>query len=178
MIVIRAALRPADTDGILSVVAEAFADNTRDAREELDIVRGTWAACDAGALLELVADDGGAVVAHALAAGGRLGGADSLVTGVAAVAPVCVAPSHQGRGVGSALMRALVAEAEGRGWRLLLLLGDPEFYARFGFVTAAGFDIHYGPAGIDNPHFQARVLAGGAPLQRGEFSYCWEPASA
>ncbi len=73
MIVIRAALRPADTDGILSVVAEAFADNTRDASEELDIVRGTWAACDAGALLELVADDGGAVVAHALAAGGRLG---------------------------------------------------------------------------------------------------------
>ncbi len=176
MIVIRAALRPADREGILAVVAEAFADNTRDAREELDIVRGTWAAFDPGALLELVADEGGAVVAHALAAGGRLGGVDSLVNGVAGVAPVCVAPSHQGRGVGSALMRTLVAEAEGRGWRLLLLLGDPAFYARFGFVTAATVGIHYGPAGMGNPHFQARVLTGGAPPGNGEFSYCWELA--
>ena len=72
MTVIRAALRPADEDGILAVVAEAFADKTRDASEELDIVRRTWSACDAESMLEFVADDGGSVVAHALGGGGPL----------------------------------------------------------------------------------------------------------
>ena len=74
-------------------------------------------------------------------------------------------------------MRTLVAEAESRGWCLLLLLGEPGFYARFGFVTAARVGIHYGPAGKGNPHFQARVLGCGAPERHGEFSYCWEQAS-
>ena len=39
-------VRPAtadDHDAILRVVEEAFADDTRDASEELDIVRHTWA---------------------------------------------------------------------------------------------------------------------------------------
>ncbi len=171
MTVLRAAVRPNDQRRVLAVVAEAFADDTRDAREELDIVRGTWAACDATELIEVVADDDGTVVAHALAAPGRLDGA---VTAVAGVAPVCVAPAHQGRGIGSALVRALVSEAEARGWPLLVLLGEPAFYARFGFVPAASVGIHYAPAGADNPHFQARVLKGDAPVGRGEFSYCWE----
>lgn len=171
MTVIRAAARPADERHVLAVVAEAFSDDTRDASEELDIVRGTWAACDATELVEVVADDDGTVVGHALAAPGRLGGA---VTAVAGVAPVCVAPTHQGRGIGSDLVRALVREAEARGWPLLVLLGDPAFYARFGFVPATSVGLYYAAAGTGNPHFQARVLDVDAPIGRGEFGYCWE----
>ena len=133
-VLVRAAMRPADEAQILAVVGAAFADDTRDATEELAIVRGTWAACAAASLVELVADDAGAVVAHALAAPGRLDGTPCAVAGVA---PVCVAPSHQGRGIGTALMHALVAEAEARRWPLLVLLGDPAFYGRVGFGPPA-----------------------------------------
>jgi putative acetyltransferase len=167
---VRAALRPADEEGILAVVGAAFADDTRDATEEIAIVRGTWAACATASLVELVADDAGVVVAHALAARGRLDGTPCAVAGVA---PVCVAPSHQGHGIGTELMHALVAEAEARRWPLLLLLGDPAFYGRVGFDAASPLGIHYAPAGLESPHFLARRL-GGAPA-RGEFTYCWEP---
>ena len=167
-------IRPArqgDTDAILSVVARAFSDDTRDAREELAIVRRTWATCPPPSLIELVADDAGAVVGHLQAAPGRLDGRGAAVAGVA---PVCVAPAHQGRGTGSALVRALIAEAATRDWPVLVLLGDPAYYGRFGFRPAAPLGLTYAPVRADDPHFQAYVLGRDTAVRPGVFSYCWE----
>ena len=168
-------IRPASPDdaaGILAVVADAFSyAGTRDAAEELDIVRVTWSAQRLGPLLELVADEQGTVVGHLQAAPGRLDGAPTPVAGVA---PVCVGSDHQGLGVGSALMQALIEEATDRQWPLLVLLGDPAYYGRFGFEPAAPLGLSYPPVGPDNPHFQTRKLPGYAEALRGEFSYCWE----
>jgi putative acetyltransferase len=168
-------LRPAGPDdepAILAVVEVAFADETRDASEELDIVRGTWAERGATQRIEFVAvgADDGRVVGHVLAAPGDLDGQP-----VAGVAPLCVLPAFQRAGVGTALMEALIDEAERRGWPLLLLLGDPAYYGRFGFVAAATHGIHYAPAGRDSQHFLARPVgdAGAAP-PHGEYRYCWE----
>jgi putative acetyltransferase len=172
MTIVRVATRPQDEEGILAVVAAAFSDATRDASEERTIVRATWAAKTPSQLIELVADDNGTVVAHALAAPGRI---DGIPTATAGVAPVCVAPSHQRCGVGSALMRSLVLAAEARGWPLLVLLGDPSFYARFGFEAAGPLGLTYAPAGPGSPHFQARRLDDYDARQRGTFTYCWEP---
>ncbi|HSZ36888.1 MAG TPA: N-acetyltransferase [Acidimicrobiales bacterium] len=171
MTVVRIASRPEDEEGILAVVDAAFSDATRDASEELGIVRGTWAAMNADQLIELVADDDGTVVAHVLAAPGRI---DSAPTSVAGVAPVCVAPSHQRRGIGTALMQSLVVAATTRAWPLLLLLGDPAYYARFGFEPAGPLGLTYAPAGAGSPHFQARRLDDYDARQRGAFTYCWE----
>jgi putative acetyltransferase len=163
---------PDDAAGILTVVEDAFSHGgTRDAGEELAIVRGTWTARRGRSLLELVADEGGTVVGHLQAAPGSLDGAPAPVAGVA---PVCVGAAHQGRGVGSALMGALVGAAEERHWPLLVLLGDPAYYGRFGFEPAAPLGLSYPPVGAANPHFQTRKLPGYAAALRGEFSYCWE----
>ncbi|HVT41946.1 MAG TPA: N-acetyltransferase [Acidimicrobiales bacterium] len=168
--------RPSDDAAILTVVGTAFSDPTRDAGEELDIVRRTWAARPDRTVLELVADDGGDVVAHLQAAPGRVDGIESAVAGVA---PVCVAPAAQGHGVGSALMRALLGAGRDAGWPLLVLLGNPAYYSRFGFEPAQRHGLHYAPVGTDNPHFQARplhdVTGADATRWRGAFSYCWEP---
>jgi predicted N-acetyltransferase YhbS len=164
--------RPDDAEAILSVVMAAFTGGGRDGGEEVDIVRRTWAARPAPAGLELVAEEDGVLVGHVLAATGRVDGVDVPVAGVA---PVSVAPSHQGRGVGSALMWRLLADAAGRGWPLLVLLGHPTYYPRFGFEPAGPRGLHYAPAGRDNPNFMARPTgAGGNASWRGEFSYCWE----
>ena len=174
MTIVRVATRPEDESSILQVVSDAFSDATRDPSEELAIVRATWAAKDAGELLELLADDNGTVVAHALAAPGRIDGAP---TSVAGVAPVCVATPHQQRGVGTALMQSLVQMATSRRWPLLVLLGEPAYYVRFGFEPAAPLGLTYAPAGADSPHFQARRLESYDASLRGTFSYCWEPLS-
>ncbi|WP_294392703.1 N-acetyltransferase [uncultured Sphingomonas sp.] len=47
------------------------------------------------------------------------------------VGPVAVAPGHQGRGIGQALMRRMLEAAAGGD--PLVLIGDPEYYGRFGF---------------------------------------------
>jgi putative acetyltransferase len=162
---------PADAAGILAVVKDAFSDETRDADEELEIVRESWSARPGDACIELVADDAGTVVGHLLAAPGFLDGRASAVAGVA---PVCVAPAHQRKGSGRALLDALVHAAEERDWPLLLLLGDPAFYGRFGFEPAGPLGLSYPPVGAGNPHLQARRLPGYTTACRGEFSYCWE----
>jgi len=164
--------RPGDAAGILAVVADAFSyGGTRAADEELAIVRRTWSERENSPLIELVADEGGGVIGHLQAAPGRL---DSNPAPVAGVAPVCVGAQHQGRGVGSALMGALIDAATDQEWPLLVLLGDPAYYERFGFEPAGPLGLSYPPVGPTNPHFQARKLPGYAEAPRGEFSYCWE----
>ncbi len=171
--------RSSDHPAILAVVGAAFSPGGRDPAEEIAIVRRTWgwarawalAAERADALIELVAEEAGAVVGHVQAALGTLEGRRVPVAGVA---PVSVVPRHQRLGVGSALLSALVEEAEARAWAVLVVLGDPGYYGRFGFEPAAPLGITYAPVSPDDPHFQARRLAGYDPSLRGAFVYAWE----
>jgi putative acetyltransferase len=162
---------PGDEDAVLGVVSDAFSSPGRDGSKELQIVRRTWSRCGRLDRIELVAVGGGAVVGHVLAAPGRLDGHEAAVAGVA---PVCVAPAHQGNGTGSALVWELILTAEARAWPLLVLLGEPAFYGCFGFEPAGPLGLNYAPVGAGNPHFQARRLPGGAGALRGVFCYCWE----
>jgi putative acetyltransferase len=160
---------PSDRDSILTAVREAFARGGRDGQEEVDIVVNTWKLGAAVEGLELVAVDGGSLVGHVLAARGDLGGREAI-----AVAPLAVLPSHQGRGVGSALMNELLHHAEAAGHPLVALLGNPAYYGRFGFEPSGPFDIWYLPVGKGDPHFQIRRLAAFDPSFKGQFTYCWE----
>ncbi|MCQ0987369.1 GNAT family N-acetyltransferase [Jiella marina] len=47
--------------------------------------------------------------------------------------PLAVAPEAQGTGLGGLLMRHAIAEAARLGHGAILLVGDPEYYVRFGF---------------------------------------------
>ena len=52
------------------------------------------------------------------------------------VAPVSVLPDQQSSGVGSKLMTAAINESKKMGIDALFLLGDPNYYKRFGFVVS------------------------------------------
>ena len=158
-----------DRDAVLELLREAFAHDGRDGQEEVDIVVATWKLGDAVAPIDLVAMEDDVLVGHVLGASGKLGDRD-----VIAVAPLAVAPSHHGRGVGSALMHELLARAEAAGLPMVLLLGSPVYYGRFGFEASGPLGITYAPVGADSPHFQARRLASYDSSYRGDFVYCWE----
>ena len=49
--------------------------------------------------------------------------------------PLAVDPDCGGRGIGGALMRAALAEARDLGHDAVLLVGDPDYYERFGFFA-------------------------------------------
>ena len=89
---------------------------------------------DAGwiSTLSMVAECEDEVIGHVVCTRGRLGVLEALGLG-----PISVLPNRQRRGVGSALMHAVIGAADACGERLIALLGDPGFYSRFGFVPAS-----------------------------------------
>jgi predicted N-acetyltransferase YhbS len=50
--------------------------------------------------------------------------------------PVAVHPTHQGEGLGAALILESLARARATGWTRVVLVGDAPYYARFGFARA------------------------------------------
>ena len=52
------------------------------------------------------------------------------------LAELAVAQSHRNRGVGAALVEAALSRARRHGHRAVVLVGDPAYYARFGFRPA------------------------------------------
>ena len=73
----------------------------------------------------------------------------------AALAPVAVSPDHRGEGIGGLLIREGLERLAARGEDICFVLGDPDYYARFGFEAglAARFESAYA-----GPHFMARAL--------------------
>ncbi|WP_327065709.1 GNAT family N-acetyltransferase [Kitasatospora sp. NBC_01302] len=110
-------------------------------------------------------DGGGLVVAHALLTRLRVGRGKGL-----ALAPVAVAPECQRRGVGERVVRAALELAEEAGERLVVVLGDPAYYGRFGFTPAARHGVT-GPFEVPEEVFQVLPLTAYDGNPRGHCGY-------
>lgn len=82
--------------------------------------------------VSLVAEIEGEIVGHILfsriAIVTKAGTVDAL-----SLAPMAVLPRHQRRGIGSRLVETGLQVCQERGHRIVVVLGHPEFYRRFGF---------------------------------------------
>jgi putative acetyltransferase len=116
---------------------------------------------DGDVAISLVAETEGEIVGHILFS--RL----QAQLRALALAPLAVRPEEQGRGIGSALIRAGLDQASAENWEAVFVLGAPAFYGRFGFSLGAakGFASAY-----KGPHFMAKVLSSG-PIGRGTVNY-------
>src|SRR5918998_1918798 len=128
---------PSDAATIRAVTAAAFATAPHSAPSvEADGAPGEatlvgWLRADASWIPELsmVACLDDIIVGHVLCTRAEVGGVPALVLG-----PLSVLRDHQRRGVGSALMHAVLGAADALGESLVGLVGDPGYYALFGFV--------------------------------------------
>ncbi|MGW2339012.1 GNAT family N-acetyltransferase [Streptomyces sp. NPDC001661] len=126
----------ADRAAVHAVNAAAFPTEA-----EADLVDALRADTDAwleGLSYVAEAPDG-TVAAYALITRCTVDGAPA-----AALAPCAVLPRYQNTGAGSAVVRAVLEAARARGERLVLVLGHPEYYPRFGFTPASGYGIRPG----------------------------------
>jgi putative acetyltransferase len=117
--------------------------------------------------LSLVAVLDGKIIGHACASPGKLGDDANASIGFG---PLGVLPEHQRSGAGSALMHATIGAANALGYGLIVLLGDPGYYSRFGYELAEKHGVTP-PVAEWAPHFQVLPLAAYRPEQRGEFRY-------
>jgi len=158
---------PADQAAVHAVHSEAFRRETGVTPVEAPLVDELRAEGDLITLLSLVAVHEGAVVGHVCCSRARLGGDTEAAVGLG---PLGVRPAHQGDGVGSALMHAVLGAADARGHGLVVLLGEPAYYSRFGFRPASDLSIT-APDPQWGRYFQARTLAAYEPTQAGAFEY-------
>lgn len=85
----------------------------------------------------LVARDEGDIIAGAIRFWPvRVRGAAALLLG-----PIAVHPTHQGEGLGAALIQNGLAAARDRGWERVILVGDAPYYQRFGFEKLTGVNM-------------------------------------
>jgi putative acetyltransferase len=84
--------------------------------------------------------------------------------------PLAVLPSHQRRGIGSALMNDAIRVTDARGEPLILLEGNPRYYERFGFRRSDQYGID-APMRVDQQGFMVRTLTTYDPELRGRAVY-------
>ena len=110
----------------------------------------------------VVARDAGALIGSAQCWPLRVRGVDGTRVPLVLLGPVAVALSHERLGLGSALTWAALARADAGGFAPQLLIGDLEFYGRFGFAAGAGDDWHL-PGPVDRARLLLRGDTSGLP---------------
>ena len=150
----------ADIEAIRAVQEQAFGQ--RDEADLVDALRDSGAA-----ILSLVGDADGEVTGHVLfsrlaieSPGGALAGA--------ALAPVAVRPDRQGQGVGGLLIRTGLDRCRRLGVDAVVVLGNPDYYGRFGFSARLAETLD---APFSGPAFMAMEFVPGALAAGGTVRY-------
>ena len=146
--------KPADHAEIAVVTEAAFAEVEHSDGGEVSIVERLRAEGDL--TLSLVAEDGERIVGHVAVSPVTI---SDGTTGWFGLGPISVLPSCQREGVGLRLMQRAIADMRSQGARGIVLLGEPAYYARFGFEH----DPHLAYPGPPVAYFQRLVLDGDAP---------------
>ena len=145
----------ADHAAVAEVVRQAFVDQP----EVVDMVVAIRESSRYRTGLAFVARAEGQIVGFVMLSGTDLVDDDGTRRDVLTLTPLAVLPDFQRRGIGSALVRAAIAEADRRREPLVVLEGSPQYYGRLGFRFAADYAIR-----IDLPGWAPREAAQVHPL--------------
>ena len=136
-------LSEADYPIVYNVIKAAFATAEHSNGDEQDFAVNLRNDANYIPRLDLVAELDGRVAGHimfsktyvTLPSGGKY---DTLL-----VAPLSVLPEYHGQGIGSALMREGLRLAQTIGYGSAFLLGDPDYYRRFGYELTHLYGIRH-----------------------------------
>ncbi|HEY2676194.1 MAG TPA: N-acetyltransferase [Steroidobacteraceae bacterium] len=150
-----------DLKAIEAVTVLAFLNAEHTSHTEQFIVN---ALRDSGSLsVSLVAEvEGGEIVGHVAAS---MVSITSEPSGWYGLGPVSVVPERQGQGIGTLLVNQALARLRGMGGSGCVVLGDPNYYSRFGFKPEPQLVL----SNVPPEYFQAVSFAGSVP--HGKVSY-------
>lgn len=150
----------ADHIAIRCITKAAFENAPHSQQTEVAIIDALRAA-DA-LTLSLVAEQDGQIVGHIAFSKVLIDGQDLSWLGLG---PVSVHPDLQGQGIGSALIKTALDQISSSGANGCVLLGDPAYYARFGFRADPALKY----PGVPSEYFQSLPLNG--PQLSGTVTY-------
>ena len=121
-----------DQDVVRAINNSAF--ETPSEANLVDILRK-----EAQPIISLVADDNGIIVGHIMFSPVSLSGYPNIK--IMGLAPMAVSQQHQRKGIGSALVHAGLEQCRKLGFVVVVVLGHPQYYDRFGFLPSSHFGI-------------------------------------
>ena len=116
-----------DLEEVFNLIHSAFGN-----RAESDLVKQLIS--DGDVLINLLVESSNIIIGNVVVS--KITMEPDLGLFCGGVAPLSVLPDHQSSGVGSKLMTAAINESKKMGMDALFLLGDPNYYKRFGFVVS------------------------------------------
>ena len=147
--------RPQDIEAISRLTEAAFKNEVHSSHTEHFIVN---ALRRTGQLsISLVAAEHDQILGHVAISPVSI---SSGVTGWYGLGPISVRPDRQGKGIGSALMRAALQQLRQQGAAGCVVLGDPAYYGRFGFKAHPGLVL----PDVPPEYFQALSFTGELPV--------------
>jgi len=157
--------RAGDVDAIGRVIVSAFAGEPQHGQFERQIVDALRA--DGTLSVSLVAERDERVIGHVAFSPVSIGGEPAGSHGWYGLAPLAVRPECQRRSIGAGLVRTGLDALRRLGAHGCVVLGDPGYYARFGFVPSG--DLVFSDAPPE--YFLALAFDEAAPRPSGEVRY-------
>jgi putative acetyltransferase len=133
---------------------------------EADLVDKLRISCDA--YLAFVAVENESVVGHILFTPVTIKNSEHAGMGLA---PMAVLPPHQGKGIGSKLVRHGLEYLSKQGCPFVIVLGHPGYYPRFGFEPAIKWGIHSTYDVPENAFMAIELLSGSLDGVSGTVEY-------
>ena len=123
----------ADQKSIEAIYPEAFPDE-----DLLPVIRDLLR--EPSGVLSIVAAKDTVIIAHIIMTTCELDAHDEKV---ALLGPLAVAPKWQKQGIGSALVKSALDKLADNDFALVYVLGDPNYYGRFGFLPESNVQPPY-----------------------------------
>lgn len=149
---------PGDATAIHALTEAAFRDAEHRSGSEAFIVDALRRDGQLSVSQVALCEDG-TIIGHAAASPITIDGNDA---GWFGLGPVSVLPAWQGRGIGARLVEAVIAELREQGAAGCVALGDPRYYARFGFCASPSLVLPDVPA----QYFQSLPFGDATPPGR------------
>ena len=159
-----------DAIDIRNVIAEAFDTSDHGHNGEADLVDQIHAS--GNDMVSLVALDRTNVLGHVLFSPAQITGESGVVHGVG-LAPVSVSPSVQRQGIGSALINDGLKQLRAMQADFAVVIGDPAYYQRFGFIPASQHELTHDFDGIPQEFLMVQSLReDSSQIPAGTVRYC------
>lgn len=151
---------PEDSKRISAVTTEAFQSEAHSSHTEQFIVDALRQAGQLTVSLVAVVND--EIVGHIAISPVTV---SSGAAGWYGLGPISVLPERQGLRIGSSLMKTALAKLQGNGANGCVVLGNPDYYGRFGFKAYAGLEL----PGVPQEYFQTLSFGGDLPVGTVQF---------
>lgn len=144
-----------DTTSIREVVTAAFGRTS-----EANLVEAIRNSPNFIPQLSIVAKEDGDAVAHVMFSAIAIATQNRPIPALA-LAPLSVMPARQHEGIGSHLVQVGLSKCRQLGHSIVVVLGEPRYYKRFGFQTASQFGMQ-APFPVPDDAFMVLELKPGA----------------